>query len=372
MMNNNILSTYTPHTISVVEFGAIDHLSSLLESVGVSSPLTIVDSRLHHLSHTYLLGSPFVLDVNQSQNLLMQEIERQIKVVQADSIILLSDHQGLDIVKLFLSTYTTTPLSFIAIPTSYTTRTLNRVLPVYNSEEKRVIYYKAQQPKMVIIDERAVKNMSAKEKALSVVAIFAGFLDILHHTPYASLAYFLAKRGLMICKEYGYKASHSPHDSESRHQILFASHLLSIITHEMQRGVLEVMAITLHAQSGAPYPLVMSILLSTMSEVIISGNKEVFKKIADILEAPSMKDAIHTFTTTLLEPIHPPIESCLYDIVDGESHERLITLEHMMVASNLTFRDIDVSIHPSIITEDTIIRYFEAAFWGYNLPKEWI
>lgn len=378
MKNEKTYSTYTTNSISVVEFGAINHISSLMSSLSLYSPLILIDSRVQHISYASLMTPPFVLDVTKSEHLLLKELETHVRNTTVDSIIVISDQKGLDIAKLFLYTFITqnkeNALALIAIPTSYTTRTLESTVSIYDSKEKQIDYYhhKALEPKMVIIDERAVTNRSAKEKALSVVAIIAGFLDILHHTPYASYEYFLARTGLSICKEYGYKAAHSPHDSESRHQILFASHLLSLISYERGSGILEVMASSLHKVSGASYPLLMSILLPCMTEVLIHANKEIFKKLSTFLEASSMKDAIHTLTTTILEPIHPPIEMCLYDIIEEETHEHVITLEHIKDASRLTFNNIGVSMHPSIIDEDTIIRYFESVFWGYTLPKEWI
>ena len=378
MRNEKNFTTYKANIISVTTFGAIEHLKSIIGSINCKYPLIIIDSRVQHISHASLITPPFVLDIMKKQDIIVQEIETHIKKVVADSIIIISDQKGLDIVKLSMYTFfirnQDISLPLIVIPTSYNTYTLSDHLYLYQSDDESMIKYKdiRLQPKMVIIDERAVSNSSAREKALSVVAIIGGFITTLHHTTFASYEYFLAVEGLSLCKEFGYKAAHSPHDSESRHNILFASHLLSLITLEKGSWILATMAQSLHKVSGVSYPLLMSILLPFMVEVEMKGNKETFKHVATYLEESSIKDFIHTVTTTILEPIHPPVENRLYDIIDEETSVHLITINHIKDASRLTFEHKNLSIHPFIIDEQDIIRYAESAFWGYTLPKEWI
>jgi alcohol dehydrogenase class IV len=378
MKNEKDFSTYRANIISITNFGAIDHLESILHSINLTSPLIIIDSQVQHITRGTLITAPLILDITKEQNTILQEIETHIKKTTIDCIIIISAQEGLDMVKLamyeFFRDHQESSLPLIVIPTSYTTYTLSDALCLYQRKEKNMVRYQdiRLQPKMIIIDERAVNNGSARDKALAVVAIIGGFIDILHHTAFGSYEYFLAIEGLSLCKTYGYQAAHSPHDSESRHQILCASHLLSLITLELGNGILTTMVQSLHKVSGVNPSLLMKILLNVMIEVETKGNMETFQHAASYIEESSIEDFMYTSTTQILEPIHPPIENRLYDILDEETSFRQISLQHLKDASTLTFGQTNISIHPSIIDEQDLIRYFESAFWGYSLPKECI
>lgn len=364
---------------SVVSFGAIDYLQGLLSSANLAHPLLLLDSHILHLLQKGLPFTPALIDFNEQSEKVENEIETLLSKKKVDSLIIICNQNGIDYAKIALYNFTKKikhpHIPLIVIPTSYTAvNSASDEVFFYNRDSHTITHYSDPllQPHMIIIDERVVSNSSAKEKALSVVAIIGGLIDALHHTPYASSEYFMALEGLSLCKEYGYQAAHSPHDSESRQKILFASYLLSLVRLQKKGGILEAMVDILHKVSGVSYPLLMNILLPSMLDVVLKGNKECFDAIATHFNSSSFIETIQTLTNPILESVAPQIPHRLYDIIDNDSNRHLVTLSDIEEASRLVFHHGHISIHPSIIDEQDIIRYFEAAFWGYSLPKEWV
>ncbi len=377
-MSGNIdFTTHFGGTRSVASFGAIEHLNSLLLELEGSSPLLILDSKAQQLFPKVLTSPPSVINFDENSGVVLQELKELLLQKKKDSIVVVSDQNGIDYVKIALyfhlqSKEPAKPL--IIIPTTYTTTNTLANEVLYYKRNKKIIeclQHSSLQPRMVIIDERMVNNISAKDKALSVIAIIGGFIDVLHHTPDTSYEYFLALEGISICKEVGYNAIHSPHDSDSRQQILFASHLLSLMRLQLGNGILETMVDILHKVSNVDARLVMNTILPFMMNVVIHGNEQTFHSIATSLGYTSFSDGILKTINSFLEPLPSQLPKRLYDITEEESLTHLLTLHDIEEASHLVFQQKAISTHPSIIDEQDIIRYWEASFWGYPLPEEW-